>query len=76
MSEQQERLRRRSVIPHRGLLILGSLGLGGCVMSEKYEATEGAVSTPAASLAGRKRSAGTGCGSEARQAGTQRVRSP
>ena len=37
MSEQQGRLRRRSVVPV-GLLILGSLGLGGCVMSEKYEA--------------------------------------
>ncbi|MCW5799838.1 MAG: LysM peptidoglycan-binding domain-containing protein [Nitrospira sp.] len=37
MSEQQGRMRRGIVVPI-GLLILGSLGLSGCVMSEKYEA--------------------------------------
>ena len=37
MSEQQGRMRRGLVVPI-GLLILGSLQLSGCVMSEKYEA--------------------------------------
>ena len=37
MSEAQGRMRRGVVVPI-GLLILGSLGLNGCVMSEKYEA--------------------------------------
>ncbi len=37
MSEGQGRMRRGIVVPI-GLLILGSLGLSGCVMSEKYEA--------------------------------------
>ena len=37
MSEQQGRVRRAVVVP-MGLLVLGSLGLSGCVMSEKYEA--------------------------------------
>lgn len=37
MSEAQGRMRRGLVVPV-GLLILGSLGLSGCVMSEKYEA--------------------------------------
>lgn len=37
MSEQQGRMRSGIVVPI-GLLILGSLGLSGCVMSEKYEA--------------------------------------
>ncbi len=37
MSERQGRTRRAAVVPI-GLLVLGSLGLSGCVMSEKYEA--------------------------------------
>ncbi len=37
MSDAQGRMRRGVVVPI-GLLILGSLGLNGCVMSEKYEA--------------------------------------
>lgn len=37
MSEQQGRTRRGILVPI-GLLIAGSLGLSGCVMSEKYEA--------------------------------------
>ncbi|ODT46319.1 MAG: hypothetical protein ABS70_01090 [Nitrospira sp. SCN 59-13] len=37
MSEEQGRMRRGIVVPI-GLLMLGSLGLSGCVMSEKYEA--------------------------------------
>ncbi len=37
MREQQGRMRRAVIVPI-GLLILGSLGLSGCVMSEKYEA--------------------------------------
>ena len=37
MSERQGRMRRAVVVPI-GLLILSSLGVSGCVMSEKYEA--------------------------------------
>lgn len=37
MSERNARMRRAAGIP-LGLLVLGSLTLGGCVMSEKYEA--------------------------------------
>ncbi len=37
MREEQGRMRLSAVVP-MGLLVLGSLGLSGCVMSEKYEA--------------------------------------
>ena len=37
MSERQGRMRRAVVVPI-GLLVLSSLGVSGCVMSEKYEA--------------------------------------
>ena len=64
MSQRNSRMRRAVVVPI-GLLVLSGLNLGGCVMSEKYEAEK------AAPGAGRKAKRRIGQRSQTEQTRTE-----